>query len=116
MFEHLMGQFMYWAGSSKVIFSDGNMVFHSQPILEKLRHFKFQGATLERWGIPQITQEDMAKILGGNYARILGIDIEAAKKRIASDEFSKERARTGIQPMYSNWRKHLQESGLAVPA
>jgi hypothetical protein len=114
MFEELMGQFMYWAGSGKVIFSDGNMVFHSQPILEKLRTFKFQDATLSRWGIPQITKQDMANILGGNYARILGIDIEAARKKIANDEFSKERARTGIQPIYSNWKRHLQETGLAV--
>jgi predicted TIM-barrel fold metal-dependent hydrolase len=114
MFEELMGQFMYWAGSGKVIFSDGNMVFHSQPILEKLRNFKFQDATLSRWGIPQITKQDLANILGGNYARILGIDIEAAKKKIANDEFSKERARTGIQPIYSNWKRHLQETGLAV--
>ena len=43
-------------------------------------------------------------------------DIETAKQRIANDEFSKERARTGIQPMYSNWRKYIRESGLAVPA
>jgi predicted TIM-barrel fold metal-dependent hydrolase len=114
MFEELMGQFMYWAGSSKVIFSDGNMVFHSQPILEKLRNFKFQDATLSRWGIPQITKQDLANILGGNYARILGIDTEAARKKIANDEFSKERARTGIQPIYSNWKRHLQETGLAV--
>ncbi len=114
MFEDLMGQFMYWAGSSKVIFSDGNMVFHSQPILEKMRDFKFQDSTLSRWGIPQITKQDMANILGGNYARILKIDIEQAKKKIANDEFSKERARTGIQPIYSNWHRHLKESGLAV--
>ncbi len=116
MFEDLMGQFMYWAGSSKVIFSDGNMVFHSQPILEKIRDFKFQDATMKRWGIPQITAEDKQLILGGNYARILGIDIETAKKRMANDEFAKERARTGIQPMYSNWKRYIRESGLAVPA
>jgi hypothetical protein len=42
--------------------------------------------------------------------------MEAAKKRMANDEFAKERARTGIQPMYSNWRRYIRESGLAVPA
>jgi predicted TIM-barrel fold metal-dependent hydrolase len=116
LFEDVMGQFMYWAGPSKVIFSDGNMIFHSQPILEKLRDFKFSEATLERYGIPQITKEDMQLILGGNYARLLGIDIEAAKKKIANDEFAKERARTGIQPLYSNWRKYIKDGALKVPA
>ncbi len=90
--------------------------FTPNPILEKIRDFKFQDATLRRWGIPQITKEDKALILGGNYARILGVDIEAAKKRLANDEFSKERARTGIQPIYSNWRRYIKESGLAVSA
>ncbi len=116
MFEDLMGQFMYWAGSGKVIYSDGNMVFHSQPILEKLRNFKFQDSTMQRWGIPQITKQDMSNILGGNYARILGIDVEAAKKRIANDEFTKERAKTGIQAPYSNWKKHLATLGLKATA
>jgi uncharacterized protein len=116
MFEELMGQFMYWAGSSKVIFSDGNMVFHSQPILEKLRDFQFAQSTLDKFGIQQMTKQDMALILGGNYARILGIDVEAAKKRIANDEFAKERTRTGIQPIYSNWHKYIKENGLGVSA
>jgi predicted TIM-barrel fold metal-dependent hydrolase len=116
MFEELMAQFMYWAGSSKVIYSDGNMVFHSQPILEKLRSFRFKESTMERWGVPQITDADMANILGLNYARILGIDVEKAKARIANDEFSRERARTGIQEPYSNWRRYIREAGLAVPA
>jgi hypothetical protein len=116
MFEELMAQFMYWAGSSKVIYSDGNMVFHSQPILEKLRNFKFKESTMDRWGIPQITNEDMANILGLNYARIIGIDVEKAKARIADDEFSRERARTGLQEPYSNWRRYIREAGLAVPA
>ena len=92
------------------------MVFHSQPILEKIRDFTFQDATMKRWGIPQITAEDKQLILGGNYARILGIDIGEAKKRLANDEFAKERARTGIQAPYSNWRRYIRESGLAVPA
>jgi uncharacterized protein len=116
MFEDLMGQFMYWAGSSKVIFSDGNMVFHSQPILEKIRDFKFDEATMKRWGVPQITREDKENILGGNFARILGINVEEAKKKIANDEFSKEKARTGLQAPYSNWRHYLKENRLAATA
>lgn len=116
LFEDVMGQFMYWAGPSKLIFSDGNMIFHSQPILEKLRDFQFSETTLNRYGIPQITKEDMQLILGGNYARLLGIDIEAAKKKIANDEFAKERARTGIQPLYSNFRRYLKDGALKVPA
>jgi len=42
---------------------------------------------------------------------ILDIDVEKAKENIANDEFSQERARTGIQAPYSNWK-----AALSVPA
>jgi len=111
VFETLMAQFVAWGGAHKILFSDGNMVFHSQPILLRLSQFSFSEQTLNYFGLPQLTKEDRALILGGNYARILGIDIEKAKQNIADDEFSQERARTGIQAPYSNWK-----AALGVPA
>jgi hypothetical protein len=87
------------------------MSFHSQPILQSLSKFRFKQETLDRYGIEQLTEADIALILGKNYARMVGLDIEKAKKKIADDEFSRERARTGIQPLFSNWRKHLAETG-----
>jgi predicted TIM-barrel fold metal-dependent hydrolase len=113
-FEHFMAKFIQYAGPQKIIYSDGSMVLHSQPILEKFRHFRFSERTLEAYNLPQLTDEDLALILGGNYARILGVDIEAAKSRIADDEFAQERAITGLQPLFSNWRAHL--SGKTVGA
>jgi len=107
VFEQFFSQFMAFGGPSKIIYSDGNMVLHSQPILDAFRTFKFSEKTLNDLGIEQITEEDKALILGGNFARITGVDIEEAKLRIANDEFAQERAETGIQAAYSNWRKHL---------
>jgi hypothetical protein len=91
------------------------MSFHSQPILQSLSKFQFKQETLERYGIEQLNDTDIAMILGGNYARMIGLDIEKAKTKIADDEFARERARTGIQPLYSNWRKHLAETGQGQP-
>jgi uncharacterized protein len=62
---------------------------------------------LQRYGIPQLTAEDRASILGGNYARLLGIDPAERLAMIAEDEFSKEKAATGRQAPYSNWKAHL---------
>ncbi|WP_342234483.1 amidohydrolase family protein [Inquilinus sp. OTU3971] len=108
LFEAALGQFMKWGGASKIIYADGAMLTHTRPIIESIRRFRFSQRTLDALGIPQITDEDKALILGGNYARILGIDVEAAKARFADDEFSRELARTGLQEPYSNWRRHLQ--------
>ncbi|ABW12282.1 amidohydrolase 2 [Parafrankia sp. EAN1pec] len=108
VFEQTLAKLIFWGGPSKLIYSDGSMVFHSQPIIRALSEFSFSEETLAAWGIPQLTAEDRALILGGNYARILGIDIEAAKARIADDEFAREKARTGIQAPYSNWKAALE--------
>ncbi|MFD0687176.1 amidohydrolase family protein [Actinomadura fibrosa] len=108
MFEQVMAQFLFWGGPSKILWSDGSMVFHSQPLLERFADFTFSDRTLNTYGIPQLTADDRAAILGGNYARILGIDPNAARARIADDEFSRERRQTGLQAPYSNWRTFLE--------
>lgn len=107
-FENVMGMFLRQGGSEKIIFSDGTMVVHSQPVLESFRNYRLSEEALYRFNIPQITDEDIARILGTNYAKILGVDIDEAKAAIADDEFSRERARTGIQAPFSNWRAHLE--------
>jgi len=107
-FENVIAQLMVTGGAGKILYSDGNMVFHSQPILERFRAFQFSEQTMRHWGLLQITQADKALILGGNFARILGIDVAAAKTAIADDAFSRERARTGRQAPYSNWRAYLE--------
>src|SRR5258708_7017082 len=55
VFEQIMASFMSFAGSQKIIFSDGNMVFHSQPILEAFRRFKFNDLTLALPCVKQMT-------------------------------------------------------------
>jgi len=111
IFEAAMAEMMTWGGPSKILFGDGALVFHSQLILEKLRNFRFSQQILDRYGLEQITNADLAMIMGQNFARMVGIDIAEAKKKIAEDEFSREREKTGIQPLYSNWRKYLEETG-----
>jgi hypothetical protein len=115
-FEQMMANFFAWGGPDKIIFSSGNMVLHSQPILEKFREFKFSDETMKALGIPQITKDDLAKILGGNFARIAGLDSEKAKKAIVNDEFAQELRETGMQAPYSNWRRYLKEGKIGAAA
>jgi len=58
-------------------------------------------------GVPQLTHEVKSLILGGNYARIIDLDVEEAKRRIADDEFAREVRASGLQPPYSNWKAEL---------
>ena len=116
MFEAVLGELLMFGGPEKVIFSDGSMFFHSQPLLDRFRDFKLSEETLETYGIEQWDHEQKRLFFGGNYARIHNIDMEAKRLAIADDEFSVAVREDGLAEPYSKWRKHLEESGNLVIA
>ena len=113
--EHVLGEFLMWAGPEKIIYSDGCMGLHSQPILDWFHKLEFSQETVETYGVT-IGPADKALILGGNYARIVGLNVEEAKPRIADDEFSRVRAETGLQAPYSNWRADFEARSATTAA
>lgn len=103
VFEQIMAQFMLWGGPDKIIYSDGSMFMHSQPFLERFVDFQFSEETLARTGLAPLTRDDKAKILGLNYARIVGLDVDEARSRIVDDQFA--RAQSESTPaLYSAWK------------
>jgi hypothetical protein len=109
LFNEIMAQFLFWGGPEKIIYSDGTLFCHTQPLLEKFWNLQFPEELLHKYNIKQLTKEEKALILGGNYARIVDLDIEKAKAAIADDEFAVERRKTGIQKPYSNWLRMYEE-------
>lgn len=105
-FQYAMGGLMQVAGTAvvdRIVWGTGAMAFHPQPLIEAFwRDFRFDPAVMDRFGLPQITDEDKKAILGANYARLLDIDVTARLSRIAGDEFSKRQAEAGgLLPAYS---------------
>jgi hypothetical protein len=78
----------------RLFWGTGTVLHHPRPGLEAFLAFEFPDDLLEDAGlfgpIGQITHEDKAAILGGTYASVHGIDIEACKKGIEGDEFARE--------------------------
>jgi uncharacterized protein len=66
-------------------------------------------SAVEGLALPQIDKAAKRKILGENYARLIGLDIEAAKQRVSNDEFAQRRAEGKAAP-YSTTRS----AGVAV--
>jgi hypothetical protein len=56
---------------------------------------------LEGFGLPQIDRDAKRKIVGENYARLIGLDVEDAKARIADDEFARRRTEGRPEPYAS---------------
>jgi len=103
----VMAEFLLWGGPEKILFSDGCMFVHTQPLLEAFMAFQFSDETCHGYGVEPLTKEQKALILGGNYARIVDLDIEAAKARIAGDQFAQARAQEGRPAPYSSWKSEF---------
>lgn len=66
---------------------------------------KFSERVMHKFGLPQITQEDKELILGRNFARMVGLDVDDALARVVDDEFSQRQREQGLAEPFSYWRK-----------
>ncbi|MEU6643599.1 amidohydrolase family protein [Saccharomonospora sp. NPDC046836] len=77
----------------RMVWSSGAMQVHPRLCLEVFEDVKFPDSLRAEYGlfsqIPEVTQGQKNNILGSNYARMHGIDIEARLAAIAGDEFSR---------------------------
>jgi predicted TIM-barrel fold metal-dependent hydrolase len=78
--------------AQKVLWASGCFVAHPQPALEAFRRFRFGEEFMAEEGVRQITDEDKANILGGNFARLHGIDLAARLEAVSDDAIARERA------------------------
>jgi uncharacterized protein len=103
-FEEIMAEMIFWAGPEKILYGTaGNFFGRGQHILEAFSTFQFSDETCAGWGISKLTDRDRRLIMGENYARIVGLDIEQAKKRIAEDDFEAVKNARGRQPHLTTW-------------
>ena len=104
-FEDILAFMMFWAGPQKIIFSTGAVLAHPQALIEKFWNFEFSDATLNKYGLNQITKEDKTLILGANYARLIDLNIDEAKSKVRNDTFAKEVQSQGLAKPFSHWKK-----------
>jgi predicted TIM-barrel fold metal-dependent hydrolase len=92
------------AAIDRIYWASGAMQCHPQPGLDALIDFQFTDEQMETHGlffpIPQLTREHKQKLLGGNIARLHGLDIGSLAKAIEGDEFAGKSAE-GFPPPWS---------------
>ena len=94
----LLAEFIGSAGPHKVIYASAAVNPHPQRVLDSLADFSMPD------GFPiQLTDEVRAMIMGGNLARLHGIDVAERRAKLDQDDFSRER-RNGLRPMWSTRR------------
>lgn len=77
----------------RLMWGTGTILHHPRPTIEAFLDFQFPEDLLDGAGmlgpIEQLTMADKADILGGNYARMHGWDIETLKANIGTDQFTR---------------------------
>jgi hypothetical protein len=78
----------------KLFWGSGTTLYHPRPALERFLDFQFPEDMLADAGLfaplPQLSDQDKQGILGGNYARVHGLDLDQIKSSITGDEFWRE--------------------------
>ncbi|MET0233351.1 MAG: amidohydrolase family protein [Kibdelosporangium sp.] len=92
-FTSMLADFLSYGGPHKVIYSSGAINPHPRYLLEVFERFEMP----EGFPVP-LTEEVRAALLGGNLARLHGIDIDERRARIAGDEFDRERQERPREP------------------
>jgi len=87
-FAELLGTFMYWGGADRIVWATGCIAGHPRPLVEAFWRFEMPEDLVTDYGYPPLTEETKRDILGGNLARILGLDVEEMKQASAGDEFA----------------------------
>ncbi|MBL7208473.1 MAG: amidohydrolase [Dehalococcoidia bacterium] len=80
-FAHIIGEALRWVGPDKIIWGTDYAGFGAQvrAAVQGFREFQIPEDMRERYGYPEITDEDRRKIFGENLARLMGIE---PKRRI----------------------------------
>jgi hypothetical protein len=108
MFAQILGRMLFLDLEDQIVFSDGCNIVHPRPGLEAFRTFEMPQDLVEGMGFPALTDEIKAKILGGNAARLHGLDIEQLNVAVKDDAFARRR-QNGHAPAWGRLRRPLAE-------
>ena len=90
-FAEILGTLMQSAGEDRILWAAGAMFVHPQPALEAFLDFEMPEDLMEGYGYPPLTPEAKRKMLGENYCRLHGLDVDEVKANVADDDWAKRR-------------------------
>jgi predicted TIM-barrel fold metal-dependent hydrolase len=81
-FQDYMGRLLRDVGSDRIIWgSEAPLFGNPQPVIEWFWNMQVDPQLQDRYGYPEITEDDKRKILGENQARLFNVDIGKAKAK-----------------------------------
>lgn len=114
-FATILGEFLAAGAQKRIFWSSGSTNPHPRPVLEAFAKMEMPADLMEGYGYPALTPEIKADLLGLNYARLHGLDIDAIKTATADDAVSRQRA-GGLAPPWSKLPVPAQPDRIAIEA
>lgn len=96
-FATILGELMLAGGAERILWGTGCSFTHPQPLLAEFACFQFPDDMVDGYGYRPLTDEDRANILGGNFARIHGLDLDAIRAAIAADDIEQRKRERGLR-------------------
>ena len=90
-FAEIMANLLFWLGEDRILFGSDYAIWSPKWIIDKFMSFQFPDDVREEFGM-DLTPDIRRKIMGGNAARLYGIDIEARKAALANDAIASQLA------------------------
>jgi uncharacterized protein len=87
-FATIVGSFLQLGAADRILWATGCMAIHPRPFLEAFWRMEMPRDLVEEYGMPELTRDIKAQILGANAARICGIDIDAERAKASGDQYS----------------------------
>ena len=110
VFAEAFAAMLYWGGIEKLLYATGSMEWHSQPIIETLATYQLPDDLSTKYGLSPLTRADRELLFAGNYARMMGLDLDELRRGIEGDEFDQwQQSNGGLAPGYSHWRQRCAE-------
>ena len=81
-FGHIMSELLFWLGEDRLLFGSDYAIWHPKWIIEKFMAYELPEDLQQETG-KTLSLEAKRKILGGNAARLYGVDVEEARKNLA---------------------------------
>jgi hypothetical protein len=100
---HMLGQMMQVAGADHILWGTDSIWNGSpQSQIERMRRLKIKPELIEKYHYPELTGEIKNQILGLNAAKIFGVDPQARRRAIKTDNLTRLREEYRENPAPSN--------------
>ena len=83
--QEWLGKCLQMVGVDRLVWgSDAALMGGPAPYLQAFMELEIPEDLRSGYGYPQLTREDKEKVLGLNFARLMGVDVEAKKRELAA--------------------------------